>query len=108
MRSGRGNARSAGCGGGGWNRTTSKASSRGVEHRRPAPASSKNRPTIVLDVRAGRRRLTYVLDVVRVQSQYRTASWHPSEGRSRSGAGLTSVGSIPRFENKETSSRDVE
>src|SRR5256712_795236 len=37
-----------------------------------------------------------------VRAQVRTASWHPSVGRSRSGAGLTSVGSIPRFETQET------
>src|SRR6266571_1919520 len=35
----------------------------------------------------------------------RTASWHPSEGRSRSGAGLTSVGSIPRFARNTNTSR---
>src|SRR5947209_2919084 len=37
-----------------------------------------------------------------VRAQVRPASWHPSVGRSRSGAGLTSVGSIPRFETQET------
>src|SRR5438093_674964 len=31
-----------------------------------------------------------------VRAQVRTASWHPFVGRSRSGAGLASVGSIPR------------
>src|SRR5713101_1788939 len=58
-----------------------------------------------VDASPRRLSLTHSLDVVSFSRVvYRTASWHPSEGRSRSGAGLTSVGSILRF----ATPRDVE